>query len=148
MRRLLSRLSTLKSLSINNTSYHNTETLNSSDVVKALAQILSSVPSSVVNLEVVLNNVLLLCEHDHLCEALSTLLPQLETLRILLPTICEGFLRFLRGTQSGSGSRQVPVPRFRYATIWTNWQVALPAYLPVPGQEREDTIMQPRIALF
>lgn len=117
---LLPKLDKLKTFSVNTTLDLGMEMLDYADVTGPLTQLLLAIPRTVVNLEVMLSNVLLTSDPDHLCEALASLIPQLETLRILLPTLCEDFLKGIRASTSAAGG--TIISNLRYVSVWTTLQ--------------------------
>jgi len=111
------RLSGLKTFSINNTPDHYTTWLSAVDVTSSISYMLTMLPLSVVNLEVILNNVVVDHRSD-ICDAIATLLPRLHTLRLFLPSLCRDFLRCLREPQVHHGKGQIS--SLQCATIWTD----------------------------
>jgi hypothetical protein len=117
LRSALGDCSNLKTFSLNHTA--GPSALDSSDSGYArhnMELMLEALPSTVVNLELMLNNVGDRMLGGHMCDILTMLIPRLQTLRLQLPELCDGVLHCLQTPES--------VSQLRHAAIWLNRQTA------------------------
>jgi hypothetical protein len=115
LRHALVNCSNLNTFSLNHTA--GTSALDSGDYGYArhnMELMLESLPSTVVNLELMLNNVGDRMLGGHMCDILTMLILRLETLRLQLPELCCGLFHSIQ--TSGS------VSQLRHAAIWLSRQ--------------------------
>lgn len=87
-----------------------------------IRETLLALPSSVVNIELMIDDVQQPWQFASLCPIIGSLLPRLKTLQLRLPRVCDEILNAMRA--SCSSSSEPTQSKLQFAAIWLNGETA------------------------